>query len=54
MEEAEMDEWHHQLDGHDLEPGPEVGDRQGGLECYSPWGHKQSDTTEPTELITEE
>ena len=24
----------------------EVGDGQGGLACCSPWGHKQSDTTE--------
>ena len=23
-----------------------VGDGQGGLACYSPWGHKESDTTE--------
>ena len=23
-----------------------VGDRQGGLACCSPWGHKESDTTE--------
>ena len=25
---------------------PGVGDRQGGLVCCSPWGHKESDTTE--------
>ena len=23
-----------------------VGDGQGGLACCSPWGHKESDTTE--------
>ena len=23
-----------------------VGDRQGGLACCSPWGHKELDTTE--------
>ena len=23
-----------------------VGDGQGGLACFSPWGHKESDTTE--------
>ena len=23
-----------------------VGDGQGSLECCSPWGHKESDTTE--------
>ena len=25
---------------------PGVGDGQGGLACCSPWGHKESDTTE--------
>ena len=25
---------------------PGVGDGQGGLECRSPWGHKESDMTE--------
>ena len=25
---------------------PGVGDEQGGLACCSPWGHKESDTTE--------
>ena len=25
----------------------QVGDGQGGLACYSPWGRKESDTTEP-------
>ena len=38
--------WHHQLDGHELEQVPEVGDGQGSLECYSPWGHKELDTNE--------
>ena len=23
-----------------------VGDGQGDLECFNPWGHKESDTTE--------
>ena len=27
-----------------------VGDGQGSLACCSPWGHKESDTTEATEL----
>ena len=30
--------WHHQLDGHEFEQAPGVGDRQGSLVCYSPWG----------------
>ena len=41
-----MVRWHHQLDGHEFEQGLEVGDGQGGLACWSPWGHKESDRTE--------
>ena len=32
------------LEGHEFEQAPEVGWR--GLVCCSPWGHKESDTTE--------
>ena len=38
--------WHHQLDGHEFEQAPSVGDEQGSLACCSPWGHKESDTDE--------
>ena len=38
--------WHHQLDGHEIEQTPEVVDEQGNLERCSPWGCKESDTTE--------
>ena len=38
--------WHHQLDGQEFEQAPGVGDGQGSLVCCSPWGHKESDTTE--------
>ena len=38
--------WHHSLNGHEFEWTPGVGDGQGGLACCSPWGHKESDTTE--------
>ena len=38
--------WHHQLDGHESEQAPRVGDGQGGLVCYSPWGRKELDMTE--------
>ena len=31
MTEDEMVEWHHQLDGHEFEQAPGVGDGQGGL-----------------------
>ena len=36
----------HQLDGHEFEQTLGVGDGQRSLACYSPWGHKESDTTE--------
>ena len=41
-----MVEWHHRLNGRELEQAPGVGDGQGSLECSSPWGRKESDTTE--------
>jgi len=44
--EDEMARWHHQLDGHEFEWTPGVGDGQGGLVCCDSWGHKESDTTE--------
>ena len=44
--EEEMVGWHHRLDGPEFEQAPGVGDGQGGLACCSPWGHKESDTTE--------
>ena len=37
---------HHWLDGYEFEQAPGVGDGQGSLACYSPWGCKESDTTE--------
>ena len=36
---------HPQLYGHEFEQAPGVGNRQGSLVCFSPWGHKESDTT---------
>ena len=45
MTEDEMVGWYHQLDGHEFEQTPGVGDGQGSLTCYSPWGRKESDTT---------
>ena len=44
--EDEMVGWLHQLDGHEFEQVPGVGDGQGSLACCSPWGHKDSDTIE--------
>ena len=46
MTDDEMVEWHHRLNGCEFEQGPGAGDEQGGLACCSPWGHKESDTTE--------
>ena len=46
MTEDEMAGWHHQLDGHEFEWTPGVGDGQGGLACCDSWGCKESDTTE--------
>ena len=43
--EDEMAECHHWLNRHEFEQAPGVGDEQGSLEGYSPWGHKDSDTT---------
>ena len=45
MTEDEMVGWHHQLNGHELEWTPGVGDGQGGLACCSPRGRQESDTT---------
>ena len=44
--EDEMVGWHHQLDVHDFEQAPGIGDGQGTLACCSPWGCKESDMTE--------
>ena len=38
--------WHHQLNGHEFEQALGVGEEQGSLAFCSPWGHKESDTTE--------
>ena len=38
--------WHHRLNGHELEQTPGVGEGQEILACCSPWGHKESDTTD--------
>ena len=38
--------WHHQLNGHEFEWTPGDGDGQESLAYCSPWGHKESDTTE--------
>ena len=46
MTEHEVVGWYHRLNGHESESTLGVGDGQGGLECCSPWGRKELDTTE--------
>ena len=46
MIEDEMVGWHHWLDGHEFEQALGVGDEQGSLVCWSPWGCRELDTTE--------
>ena len=45
-DEDEMVEWHHQLNCHEFEWTPRVGDGQEGLACCDSWGRRESDTTE--------
>ena len=40
-----MVRWHHQLNGHEFEQTQGDSGELGSLACYSPWGHKESDTT---------
>ena len=44
--EDELPGWHHKLNGHEFAQASGVGDGQGSLPCCSPWGCKESDTTE--------
>ena len=44
--EDEMVGWHHRLNGHEFEQAPGDGEGQESLMCCSPWGCKESDTTE--------
>ena len=46
MTEDEMVGRHYQLNGHEFEQAPRDGEGQGSLACGSPWGRKESDTTE--------
>ena len=41
----DMVRWHHQLNGREFEWAPGDGEGQGSLECCSPWGCKELDTT---------
>ena len=45
MTEDEMVGWYHQLSGHESEQTPGDSGGQRSLDCYSPWGCKESDKT---------
>jgi hypothetical protein len=46
LTEDKMVGWHHQLNGPEFEQILGGGKGQGSLVCCSPWGHRESDTTE--------
>ena len=46
MTEGEMIGYNHRLNGHEFEQAQEVGNGQGSLVCFSPWGRRELDTTE--------
>ena len=46
MTQDEMVGWHHQLKECEFEQALGGGEGQEDLVCCSPWGHKESDTTE--------
>ena len=50
--EDEMVGWDHRLNGREFEQALGVGDGQGSLACCSPWGCKESDTTERLNWLT--
>ena len=45
MTEDEMVGQHHRLNGYEFRQAPGVGDVQGSLTCYSPWGCKELDNS---------
>ena len=46
LQSYEMVGWHHRLNGHEFEQTLRDGEGQGSLVCGSPWGCKESNTTE--------
>ena len=46
MTEDEMVGWRHRLKGHKFKQTPGDSEGQESLVCCSPWGDKESDTTE--------
>ena len=52
LADDDMVGWYHQLDEHEFEQAPGVGDGWGSLVCCSPWGRKESDMTERLNQLT--
>ena len=50
--EDEIVGWHHQLNGCEFKQALGVGEIQGNMVWYSPWGQKELDMTEPTDWLT--
>ena len=46
MREDEIVGWHCRLNGHEFEQTLRDSEGRGSLVCCSPWGHKESDTTQ--------
>ena len=46
MTENEIVGWYQGLNGHEFEQTPGDGERQGSLECCSPWDHRELDMTQ--------
>ena len=46
QQKDEMVRQHHRLNGHESEQTPGDSEGQGSLVCCSPWGGRESDTTE--------
>ena len=44
--------WHHRHNGCEFEQAPGVGEGQGSLAYYSPWGCKELDMTERLNSLT--
>ena len=44
--EGETVGWHHWLNEHEFDKTPGDGEEQANLACCSPWGRRESDTTE--------
>ena len=54
MMEDEKIGWQRQFNGHEYEQTPGDGEGQGRLACCSPWGLKESDTTDQVNNIIQE